>query len=42
MPRSDGNFIADQGAAFAWNEILPLFHDGFDRGDTDAWSSVAP
>jgi hypothetical protein len=41
-PGSDGNDVADQGAVFAWNGILPLFYDGFDRGETAAWSASAP
>jgi hypothetical protein len=41
-PRSDGNSVFDQGRAVAWNGILPLFYDGFDRGDADAWSTTVP
>jgi hypothetical protein len=41
-PGSDGNGVVDQGAVFAWNGILPLFYDGFDGGDTAAWSDTSP
>jgi hypothetical protein len=41
-PRYNCNGVVDQGAVFAWNGVVPLFFDGFDRGDLDTWSSVAP
>jgi hypothetical protein len=42
VPRHDGNEVADQGGVFAWNGVVPLFYDGFELGDTDAWSAAAP
>jgi hypothetical protein len=42
VPRNDGNGVGDQGVVFAWNGVVPLFYDGFGRGDSSAWTGEVP
>jgi len=39
-PNRNANGINDQGAVLAFNGVLPLFADGFQSGDTGAWSAA--
>lgn len=41
-PYRDANGFVDQGSVLAFNEVLPLFADGFDIGSTANWSSAVP
>jgi hypothetical protein len=41
-PSFDGNGVVDQGAVLFFGTVFTLFADGFESGDTSAWSSTAP
>ena len=41
-PYFDGNGVVDQGAVLFFGSVFTLFADGFESGDTGAWSSTVP
>jgi hypothetical protein len=38
-PNRDANLTLDQGMVYAFHGVVPLFADGFQSGDTGAWSA---
>jgi hypothetical protein len=41
-PYTDVDGVQNQGAAFFYRGVISLFADGFESGDTSAWSSTVP
>lgn len=41
-PNRTSNGLAEQGAAYFFAGVVPLFYDGVESGDTEGWSSALP